>query len=116
MDEDSSQASDASGADQAKADARADAATPRATQAPRAPRAPQAPQAPKAARTSKAAAGTEEGSKADLDDVKRQFRAALDRKKSANASESGATTRNAGKVHSSHGPATSRRSFRRKSG
>lgn len=52
----------------------------------------------------------------DVEEVKRQFRAALDRKKATHASESAAQGRNTGKVQSSHGPATSRRSFRRKSG
>ena len=50
----------------------------------------------------------------DLDDVKRKFREALDRKRGAHASTAGA--READKVHGAHGPAVSRRSFRRKSG
>jgi len=50
----------------------------------------------------------------DLDDVKRKFREALDRKRGAHGSAEGA--READKVHGSHGPAVSRRSFRRKSG
>jgi hypothetical protein len=50
----------------------------------------------------------------DLDDLKRKFREALDRKRSAHASAEG--THDTGKVHGSHGPAVSRRSFRRKSG
>jgi hypothetical protein len=53
----------------------------------------------------------------DLDDVKRKFRAALDRKKQANAKDSAAAgDRAAGKAHQAGGPATSRRQFRRKSG
>jgi hypothetical protein len=51
---------------------------------------------------------------ADFDELKRKFREALDRKRSAHASAEGA--HDTGKVHGSHGPAVSRRSFRRKSG
>ena len=50
----------------------------------------------------------------DLDETKRRFREALARKHSAHASAEGAD--HTGRVHGSHGPATSRRSFRRKSG
>jgi hypothetical protein len=51
---------------------------------------------------------------ADLDELKRKFREALDRKRGAHASAEGA--QETGKVHGSHGPPVSRRSFRRKSG
>jgi hypothetical protein len=50
----------------------------------------------------------------DLDDLKRRFREALERKRDAHASAEGA--KDTGRVHGSHGPAVSRRSFRRKSG
>jgi hypothetical protein len=60
-----------------------------------------------------AAPGAQEA-EADLDDVKRKFREALDRKRDAHGSTAGA--READKVHGAHGPAVSRRSFRRKSG
>lgn len=50
----------------------------------------------------------------DLDETKRKFREALERKRGNHASAQGAD--HTGKVHGSHGPATSRRSFRRKSG
>jgi hypothetical protein len=50
----------------------------------------------------------------DFDELKRKFREALDRKHGAHASAEGA--HDTGKVHGSHGPAVSRRSFRRKSG
>ena len=50
----------------------------------------------------------------DLDETKRKFREALERKRGAHASAEGA--HDTGKVHGSHGPAVSRRSFRRKSG
>jgi hypothetical protein len=52
--------------------------------------------------------------KPDLDETKRKFREALDRKRGAHASAEGA--QDTGKVHGAHGPAASRRSFRRKSG
>ena len=51
---------------------------------------------------------------ADLDETKRKFREALERKRSVHASAEGAD--HTGKVHGTHGPAPSRRSFRRKSG
>jgi hypothetical protein len=51
---------------------------------------------------------------ADFDEVKRKFREALARKRADHASAEGA--RDSGKVPGSHGPAVSRRSFRRKSG
>jgi Family of unknown function (DUF5302) len=54
------------------------------------------------------------GSESDLDELKRKFREALDRKRATHASAEGA--QDTGKVHGSHGPAVSRRSFRRKSG
>jgi hypothetical protein len=54
------------------------------------------------------------GANADLDEMKRKFRAALDRKRGTHASADAA--QDTGKVHGSHGPAASRRSFRRKSG
>jgi hypothetical protein len=52
-----------------------------------------------------------------MEDVKRQFREALERKhgreSEANAANDG---REASKVHGTHGPARHKRSFRRKSG
>jgi len=60
------------------------------------------------------AAAEEASAKPDLDETKRKFREALERKHGNHASAKGAD--NTGKVHGSHGPATSRRSFRRKSG
>ena len=50
----------------------------------------------------------------DLDDLKRKFREALERKHDAHASAESA--KDTGRVHGAHGPAVSRRSFRRKSG
>ena len=50
----------------------------------------------------------------DLDETKRKFREALERKRGNHARAEGVD--HTGKVHGSHGPAASRRSFRRKSG
>jgi hypothetical protein len=51
------------------------------------------------------------------DEVKRRFREALERKQGQNAAGNGAASgKDPSKVHSAHGPAASRRSFRRKSG
>jgi len=66
------------------------------------------PEAPKEDVSEQAAAQPE------LDDMKRKFREALDRKRRTHATAEGAD--HTGKVHGSHGPAASRRSFRRKSG
>jgi Family of unknown function (DUF5302) len=57
---------------------------------------------------------TPPSAESDLDELKRKFREALDRKHATHASAEGA--QDTGKVHGSHGPAVSRRSFRRKSG
>ena len=51
------------------------------------------------------------------DEVQSQFREALERKRAKEAGATGAPGRqDAGKIHSTHGPAGNRRSFRRKSG
>ena len=55
-----------------------------------------------------------EATKPDLDEMKRKFREALERKRGTHASAEAAD--HTGKVHGAHGPAASRRSFRRKSG
>ncbi|WP_336206153.1 DUF5302 domain-containing protein [Nonomuraea sp. LPB2021202275-12-8] len=51
------------------------------------------------------------------DEMKRKFREALERKRNQ-AADSGAGGRgaDASKIHGAHGPAASKRSFRRKSG
>ena len=54
--------------------------------------------------------------KSDIDEVKRKFREALDRKNQAHAETSATGGRDPGKIHGAHGPAGNRRSFRRKSG
>jgi hypothetical protein len=59
---------------------------------------------------------TADGDKPELDDVKRKFREALDRKKQFHSEGQGKGGHESGKVNGAHGPAASRRSFRRKSG
>jgi len=63
-----------------------------------------------------AAADLQETAKADLEELKRKFRGALERKRGTHASATAQGAQDTGKVHGSHGPAASRRSFRRKSG
>jgi len=71
--------------------------------------------APESAAPQAADAAAEEApAKPGLDETKRKFREALERKRGNHASAQGAD--HTGKVHGSHGAATSRRSFRRKSG
>jgi hypothetical protein len=60
------------------------------------------------------AADLQDAGKADLEELKRKFREALERKRGTHTSAEGA--QDTGKVHGSHGPAASRREFRRKSG
>lgn len=52
----------------------------------------------------------------DLDETKRKFREALERKNQAHSEGQGKGGRDAGKISGAHGPAASRRNFRRKSG
>ena len=75
---------------------------------------PETPETPEIAAPQAVAAAEEAPAKSDLDETKRKFREALERKRGTHASAQGAD--HTGKVHGSHGPATSRRSFRRKSG
>lgn len=62
------------------------------------------------------AEGSGEESATEFDDMKRKFREALERKRDQHAHASGEGSQGTGKVHDAHGPASSRRSFRRKSG
>lgn len=62
-----------------------------------------------------AAAAADAEAKPEIDDMKRKFREALERKREQNAHASAEGARDTGKVQA-HGPASSRRSFRRKSG
>jgi Family of unknown function (DUF5302) len=68
-------------------------------------------------------AGPEPGHDEDLDperardEARRKFREALDRKRAREAdADGGRGGTDAGPVHGAHGPARSRRTFRRKSG
>jgi Family of unknown function (DUF5302) len=58
----------------------------------------------------------EDSAKPDLDDTKRKFREALERKQQAHNESQGRGGRDGGKISGAHGPAASRRNFRRKSG
>jgi hypothetical protein len=62
------------------------------------------------------AAGETEHAQPDLDETKRKFREALERKHQAHTEGQGKGGREDGKIHGAHGPAASRRNFRRKSG
>jgi uncharacterized protein DUF5302 len=77
------------------------------------PRAPQ--DTPSDAAVEPEAAAKPDGG-GDFDDMKRKFREALDRKRGAQATANADGAQDTGKVHGSHGPASTRRSFRRKSG
>jgi hypothetical protein len=57
-----------------------------------------------------------EAAKPDLDETKRKFREALERKHQAHNDGQGQGGRDGGKISGAHGPAASRRNFRRKSG
>jgi hypothetical protein len=57
-----------------------------------------------------------EAAPAELDETKRKFREALERKQQARGDGQGQAGRDGSKINGAHGPAASRRSFRRKSG
>jgi hypothetical protein len=57
-----------------------------------------------------------EAAPAELDETKRKFREALERKHQAHNEGQGNGGREGGKISGAHGPAASRRNFRRKSG
>jgi hypothetical protein len=59
---------------------------------------------------------TGDAAKPDIDDVKAKFREALDRKRQVHDEGQGKGSHESGKVSGAHGPAASRRNFRRKSG
>ena len=71
-------------------------------------------EAPAAAEAAEAAEAA--GAQPDMDEVKRKFREALDRKRQSRAEGQGNGGQDPGKIHGAHGPAASRRNFRRKSG
>jgi hypothetical protein len=73
------------------------------------------------AATGQAAAGeqpaeAEDADKPDLDETKRKFREALERKQQARGDGQGQSGHDGGKINGAHGPAAARRNFRRKSG
>ena len=57
-----------------------------------------------------------EAAKPDLDETKRKFREALERKHQARSEGQGKGGRDGNKINGAHGPAANRRNFRRKSG
>jgi hypothetical protein len=57
-----------------------------------------------------------DGDKPDLDETKRKFREALERKHQAHSDSQGQSGRDGSKISGAHGPAAARRNFRRKSG
>jgi hypothetical protein len=64
--------------------------------------------------TSEVEAG--EAAKPDLDETKRKFREALERKHQVHSEGQGKGGRDGSKINGAHGPAANRRNFRRKSG
>jgi hypothetical protein len=64
--------------------------------------------------TAEAQAGTP--AQPDLDETKRKFREALERKHQVHNEGQGKGGREGGKISGAHGPAANRRNFRRKSG
>ncbi len=85
---------------------------------PPAAEAPAPPAAAGAAATEPAGedAGAAEADAPDLDETKRKFRAALERKHQSQGDSQGRGGRDGSKISGAHGPAGSRRNFRRKSG
>src|ERR1700722_13198249 len=63
-----------------------------------------------------AAERAEDAAKPDLDETKRKFREALERKHQVHTEGQGKGGHEDGKISGAHGPAARRRSFRRKSG
>jgi len=74
-----------------------------------------APEAPQEAAAPEAGA-PEAAAPPDLDETKRKFREALERKNQTHSEGQGKGNRDGGKINGAHGPAASRRNFRRKSG
>jgi hypothetical protein len=71
---------------------------------------------PEAAAAATQAAAPDADGKPDMDEVKRKFREALDRKRETQADGTAGGGRNAGKIHGAHGSEDHRKTFRRKSG
>ena len=91
-----------------------------ATQAEAQPEARPEVTAESAADTIRVVGAAEEAEEAaatpDIDETKRKFREALERKHQAHSEGQGKGGRDDRKINGAHGPAASRRSFRRKSG
>jgi hypothetical protein len=101
----------------ATAGADADSAADAAAEAAAKPAAAAKPQATAKPAADDTADDTAEGeAKPDIDDVKAKFREALDRKRQHHDEGQGKGSHESGKVSGAHGPAASRRNFRRKSG
>jgi hypothetical protein len=62
------------------------------------------------------ATAEDEAAQPDLDETKRKFREALERKHQAHNDGQAQGGRDGSKINGAHGPAASRRNFRRKSG
>jgi Family of unknown function (DUF5302) len=69
-----------------------------------------------AAESDSDATSTDAPAGAAPEDVKEQFRAALDRKRQRDSDAHTDDTHDRGKIHGTHGPAGAKRNFRRKSG
>jgi len=98
----------------AKQDATKTPAEPAATESAASKDEAEQETAAEAAETTPAEAG--EHDKDDIDETKRKFREALERKHEAHNDGQGKGGRDGGKINGAHGPAASRRNFRRKSG
>jgi hypothetical protein len=101
--------------DTTKAPAEPAATESAATKGEAAQETPAEPAEAKPAETVAATAG-EPAEPGDLDETKRKFREALERKHQAHNDGQGQGGRDGGKISGAHGPAASRRNFRRKSG
>jgi Family of unknown function (DUF5302) len=77
---------------------------------------PHAPQDTPSDAAAEPEAAAKPGDGGDFEDMKRKFREALDRKRGAQTAANAEGAHDTGKVHGAHGPASTRRSFRRKSG
>jgi hypothetical protein len=86
-----------------------------ATQGEAAPE-PEETAEPASAGAASGAEAAEGDAKPDIDETKRKFREALERKHQVHNEGQGKGSGDGGKISGAHGPAASRRSFRRKSG
>jgi len=100
--------------DTTKAPAEPAATESAATQGETAPETTGPEAAAEPAEAGEATAG--EAATPDLDETKRKFREALERKHQAHSEGQAKGGRDGSKINGAHGPAASRRNFRRKSG